>query len=103
MREADEVIRYPARMPASYTGPPRFREITKSAAFVKYLRANYPKKAADAILAYLLGKYREYLAHSGGVGFTGYSVIYKVWDAAKNREMNLPEMVELQTALSAAK
>ena len=103
VREADEVIRYPARMPASYTGPPRFREITKSAAFVKYLRANYPKKAADAILAYLLGKYREYLAHSGGVGFTGYSVIYKVWDAAKNREMNLPEMVELQTALSAAK
>ena len=103
VREADEVIQYPARMPASYTGPPRFREITKSAAFVKYLRANYPKKAADAILAYLLGKYREYLAHSGGVGFTGYSVIYKVWDAAKNREMNLPEMVELQTALSAAK
>ena len=32
-------------------------------------------------------------------GFSGYSVIYKVWNEAKNREMSLGEMVALLTAL----
>ena len=57
------------------------------------------KTVADRILGYLLEKYEEYERHSGGVGFSGYSVIYKVWNEAENREMSLVKMVALLTAL----
>ena len=65
---------------------------------MQYLRRKY-KTVANCILGCLLEKYEEYERHSGGVGFSGYSVIYKVWNEAENREMSLVEMVALLTAL----
>ena len=96
IREEDETLRFDVPMPAGY--PPRSREITKKADFVKHMRRKYKTKA-NAILNYLLSKFEEYERHSGGVGFTGYSVIYKVWNEAKDTEMTFEEMVQLLVGL----
>ena len=92
------MLRVERLMPPQYRGEPRYDEFKKSAAFVTHLRRKY-KTVADRILGYLLEKYEEYERHSGGVGFSGYSVIYKVWNEAENREMSLVEMVALLTTL----
>ena len=67
---------------------------TKSAAFVKHLRRKYPREA-DAILKYLLEKYKEYELHSGGLGLYAEAVIRKLWKEDAKREMTLEEMCKL--------
>ena len=98
IREEDEILEIPLSMPLSYTGPPHFATKVKSAAFVKHLRRTYKQKA-DALLRYLLDKFKEYERHSGGIGFTGYSVIRKVWDHDQNCEMSLNGMLQLLLSL----
>ena len=97
IREQTEVLRVERLMPPQYEGPPRYNEFKMSAAFVQHLRRRYSRTKADRILAYLLEKYEEYERHSGGVGFSGYSVIHKAWNEAENREMSFSEMLALLT------
>ena len=99
IREHDEIIKSPISMPSAYTGKPLSRTITKSAEFVRHLRKRYRTKA-DAILNYLLKQFKEYERHSGGVGFSGYAVIHKIWNVAEDREMTLGEMLELLMTLT---
>lgn len=99
IREDDAVIETERSMPKQYQGPPRFLKETKSAAFVKHLRRTYPRQA-DAILKYLLNKYKEYEDHRDGLGVSGYSVIRKLWDKGKDREMTLEEMCKLLMSLN---
>ena len=98
IREQTEVLRVERLMPPQYEGPPRYNEFKMSAAFVQHLRRRYSRTKADRILAYLLEKYEEYERHSGGVGFSGYSVIHKAWNEVENREMSFSEMLALLTA-----
>ena len=92
IREEDEEFQNERQMPMGM--PARWETITYSAAFVKHMRRKYRGKA-DALLKYLLDKYVEYQSHSSGLGYTGYSVIRKIWNEAEDREMTLPEMCEL--------
>ena len=63
------------------------------------MRRKYKGKA-DALLKYLLDKYVEYQSHSGGLGYSGYTVTRKLWNEAEDREMDLPEMCELLVSLT---
>jgi len=99
IREEDEEILLKRVMPAAYRGKPIFEKIVKSADFVRQMRHRYTDKA-DGLLNYLLAKYTEYERHSDGVGFSGYSVIHKVWHQTEDREMSLNEMLELLISLS---
>ena len=98
-REDDEVITTPRLMPKDWRGPQSTLTETKSAAFVKHLRRKYPRREADAILKYLLEKYKEYELHSGGLGFHAEAVIRKLWKEDANREMTLEEMCKLLMGL----
>ena len=100
VREQDEILRVERRMPAEYRGPPRIDEVIKSAAFVRKLRATYSTAKAKAMLDYLKKKFEEYERHSGGVGFSGYGVIHKLWNRDEDREMSLQEMLRLLLTLS---
>ena len=101
IRGQDEVITVPLHMPRAYNGPPRTKQMVKSAAFVQYIRWRYKEKA-DGILGYLRDKFQEYEHHSGGVGFTGHSVMYRVWNHETGCKMKLNEMLELLMNLQQA-
>ena len=97
IREKDEKIHYERQMPLGMLA--RRETITYSAAFVQHMRGEYRGKA-DALLRYLLDKYVEYQSHSSGLGYSGYSVIRKIWNEREDREMTLPEMCELLVSLT---
>jgi hypothetical protein len=94
IREDDEVTTTPRLMPKDWRGSQFTLTETKSAAFVKHLRRKYPREA-DAILKYLLEKYKEYELHSGGLGLYAEAVIRKLWKEDAKREMTLEEMCKL--------
>lgn len=82
-------------MPKEYTGKPLYIEEHISAAFVKAIRKEY-RDGAEPLLQYLKAKYEEFDRHSGGVqGSTGYSVVLKLWNEEKDREMTGEEMLKL--------
>ena len=93
LRTDDETETFLRRMPISYTGPPIWTSTKYSADFYLYLKKNYSSKKADALLGYLLEKYKEYEQHAGSLGSSGYSVIIKPWNRAEDREMTLIEMI----------
>ena len=93
LRKRDDTKTFLRSMPASYTGPPVYGTTKYSADFYWYLTNNYPSKKADALLGYLLEKYKEYEQHAGTLGSSGYGVIFKPWNRAEDREMTLIEMI----------
>ena len=99
LRTRDETKVFLRSMPTSYTGPTLYDTTTYSADFYWYLRNNYPSKKADALLGYLLEKYKEYEQHAGTLGSSGYGVIIKPWNEAADQEMTLIEMINKLASL----
>ena len=93
LRTEDETKPFLRSMPTSYTGPPRYGTKEYSADFYWYLKNNYSSKKADALLGYLLEKYKEYEQHAGTLGSSGYGFIVKPWNEAADQEMTLIEMI----------